>query len=346
MGKNIVILSDGTGQEGGIGHNTNVYKLFNIIEDRTERQMIFYDPGIGTRGFITRKITGLIGGKGITKNIFDCYSYLFQNYQAGDDIYLIGFSRGAATVRSLASFIHHFGILPRSRPELIDRAYRIYRIGDEQKMADRAKAFIRKHHTMWARIKFLGCYDTVSALGLPSKYLSTLLNILPGFRHKFHNFSLSESVENAYHALAIDDKRQTFHPVLWDSECREYQKIRQVWFAGMHTDVGGGYRECQLSDIPLVWLTDKAVENGLHIYDRERIDIDEDPAGHMHDSRGTLLTKLYRKKKRFWPSDRSDNPVIHASVLERSRRIDSYRPWILDEDYQVEPWINIEEQDW
>ncbi len=346
MSKNIVILSDGTGQEGGVGHNTNVYKLFNIIEDRTDRQIIFYDPGIGTRGFITRKLTGLVGGKGITKNIYDCYNFLFENYKAGDKIFLIGFSRGAATVRSLASFIHHFGILPRSRPELIDQAYNIYQTGNEKRMVKRAKAFIDKHHTMWVRINFLGCYDTVSALGLPSKLLSTFLNIIPGFRHKFHNFKLSESVENAYHALAVDDKRKTFHPVLWDAECKDYQDISQVWFPGMHTDVGGGYREDELSDIPLVWLTGKAVENGLLIYDRDRIDIEENPAGIMHDSRGTLLTKLYRKEVRKWPQHRADKPVVHESVLLRSEQIPSYDPWILKEEYRVEPWVPADEKNW
>ena len=124
MPKNIVVLSDGTGQDGGRGHDSNIYKLFRMLEDRTENQIVFYEEGLGTT---TQKLTGMAFGAGIDKNILQCYRFIFDNYNAGDKIFLFGFSRGAATVRSLASFIHYFGILPASRPELIEEAYRIYR---------------------------------------------------------------------------------------------------------------------------------------------------------------------------------------------------------------------------
>ena len=110
MSKNIVVFSDGTGQEGGEGNNTNVYNLFNMVEDRTASQVAFYDRGLGT-GW--RKITGNGAGVGISENIIDCYEFIFENYQAGDKIYLFGFSRGAFTVRSLSGFINLFGILPK-----------------------------------------------------------------------------------------------------------------------------------------------------------------------------------------------------------------------------------------
>ena len=154
MPKNIVVFSDGTGQEGGKGANTNIYKLFNIIEDRTSRQISFYDPGLGT-GW--RKLSGNVSGAGITKNILECYTFIFENFEAGDQIYLFGFSRGAATVRSLTSFIHYFGIIPKSRPELIKQAYKIYQCENESERKTKADEFVSKHHTMWARIKFLGC---------------------------------------------------------------------------------------------------------------------------------------------------------------------------------------------
>src|SRR5512139_2780073 len=124
MPKNIIILSDGTGQEGGKGHDTNVYKLFRMLEDRTERQIVFYDQGLGTDG---DRVGGMEFGKGIDKNILQCYRFLFDHYRSGDKVFLFGFSRGAATVRSLASFIHYFGFLPTARPELINQAYRIYK---------------------------------------------------------------------------------------------------------------------------------------------------------------------------------------------------------------------------
>ena len=119
-----MVFSDGTGQEGGEGHNTSVYKLFNTVLDRSQEQVAFYDRGLRT-GW--RKITGNAGGKGFSRNVKECYRFIFENFQAGDQIYLFGFSRGAATVRSLSSFIHLFGILPKSREELIDQAYKIYR---------------------------------------------------------------------------------------------------------------------------------------------------------------------------------------------------------------------------
>jgi uncharacterized protein (DUF2235 family) len=348
MSKNIVILSDGTGQEGGKKYNTNIYKLFNMLEDRTSRQVVFYDPGLGT-GW--RKISGNVGGMGMSRNIRQCYTFIFEHFEAGDRIFLFGFSRGSATVRSLSSFIHDFGILPKSRPELIKRAYKIYKKSNENKRKLRAEEFVGKHHTMWTRIKFLGCYDTVAALGLPFKTASAILDGIPGFRHKFHDFTLSESVENAYQAIAIDDERKTFHPILWDTETSNGQTIRQVWFAGMHTDVGGGYQKHNLSDIPLVWMTQMAVSKGLLIYPHHEVEIAEDANGHMHNSRGSLIAKLYRRKVRFWPSNREDKPVVHQSVLERTKNRKNqdeppYHPWILDLDYDKEPWMHYKDQSW
>ncbi len=119
MGKNIIIFSDGTGQKGGIRSNTNVYKLFNMVEDRTDRQIVCYDPGLGTDW---KKVTGSLFGRGFSKNLLDCYRFIFEQFEASDRIFLFGFSRGAATVRSLSAFIHLFGILPRSRPDLIQQA--------------------------------------------------------------------------------------------------------------------------------------------------------------------------------------------------------------------------------
>ena len=345
MPKNIVVFSDGTGQEGGKRHNTNIYKLFNMLEDRTSRQIAFYDRGLGT-GW--RRITGQISGAGISQNIKECYRFIFDNFEAGDQIFLFGFSRGAATARSLSSLIHYFGILPKSRPELIDQAYRIYKYGDDDKRKDTADAFVARHHTMWTRIKFIGCFDTVAALGIPIKALSVILDSIPFFKHRFHNFRLSESVENAYHALAIDDQRKTFHPVLWDAKALDYQKIKQVWFCGMHTDVGGGYQEQTLSDIPLVWMMQHAVGHGLRIYPRHEVKINEDADGIMHDSRGTWLTKLYFKERRRWDREARGKPVVHESVLKRRLNENNkpdppYRPWIVEMEHAVEAWRRYQE---
>src|SRR5699024_3127127 len=120
------------------------------------------------------------------------------------------------------------------------------------------------------------------------------------------------SVENACHALAIDDKRKTFHPILWDSDTESYQTLRQVWFTGMHTDVGGGYEEHGLSDIPFLWLFRQATSSGLRVYDQERIEISPKADGVMHDSMsGWWQSLVYREKERSWPENRSDHPIVH-----------------------------------
>jgi uncharacterized protein (DUF2235 family) len=263
MPKNIVVLSDGTGQNGGKGHDTNVYKLFRMLEDRTENQVVFYDQGIGTD---TQKVIGSIFGAGFDTNILQCYRFIFDHYQSGDKIFLFGFSRGAATVRSLASFIHYFGILPASRPELIEQAYRIY--GNRQSSSDKqdlapaglnplkllnraihwwnrrwcfdlddeengeSAKFVHLHPNQWVQIEFLGVWDTVPALGLVlSDALDALLNLLPALRHRYHNFQLRKSVKHACHALSIDDKRKWFWPTVWkntqDSSERR-QKIQEI----------------------------------------------------------------------------------------------------------------------
>jgi len=340
MHKNIVVFSDGTGQEGGMGNNTNVYKLFNMIEDRTENQMAFYDRGLGT-GW--RRLSGNLAGGGISQNIFECYKFIFDNYMAGDDIFLFGFSRGATTVRSLSAFIHLFGILPKSRPELIKKAYRIYKISDDEKRKQRAKAFVARHHNQWARVKFLGVWDTVDALGLPLKKLNTFVDWMPMFRHKFHNLSLSASVEHARQALAIDDERLIFHPKIWDKEIKDYQTLKQVWFCGMHTDVGGGYKEQELSDIPLLWMIEEAKKASLRIYPDHEVKISPDPNGFMHDSRKGFPNSLYVKKVREWIPETKGKLIVHESVLLRKLNRQNtestpYNPWILNLDHEVEPW--------
>ncbi len=348
MGKNIVVFSDGTGQEGGCDHNTNVYKLFNLILDRSQRQISFYDRGLGT-GW--RKATGNIAGRGFSKNVIQCYEFIFQNYEDGDKVFLFGFSRGAATVRSLTSFIHLFGILPRSRGKLIKEAWKIYKIGNAEKRKARAERFVVLNHTMWAHVDFLGVWDTVAALGVPDSNIDKIVNwIVP---HGFHDFSLSESVKYACHALAIDDQRRTFHPVLFHPAVKHYQDLRQVWFMGMHTDVGGGYREKGLSDVALEWMVQNAVRQGLHIFKPKaprKATCTPNPNGVMHDSRDRFWKKkIFKAKPRHWDEKQYGKAVIHESVKLRTAGLDNredvgYRPWILEHDPRVESWTHL--SDW
>lgn len=336
MGKNIVVFSDGTGQKGGVNNNTNVYKIFNMIEDRTPGQIAYYDPGLGTG---IEGIAGLVGGRGFSRNMLDCYRFIFENFQADDSIYLFGFSRGAATVRSLSGFIHLFGILPISRADIIEEAFDIYRISNKEKRESKAREFIDKHHTMWCKIKFLGVFDTVAALGLPNKWISAFLDKI--FPHKFHSFELSDSVEYARHALSIDDERITFHPTLWNklSSDQPPERMKQVWFCGVHTDVGGGYKEDELSNISLRWMINEARSKGLIIYEKapayqlflsSEINVD----GVMHNEQQGFVGKLYRRGRRSWMESIHGDLCVHESVFKRRKNQSNgdfpvYSTWIL-----------------
>lgn len=349
MGKNIIILSDGTGQKGGIGSNTNVYKLFNMLEDRTGKQIAYYDPGIGTDW---KKVTGSIAGRGISKNIIECYQFLFENFEANDQIFLFGFSRGAATVRSLSAFIHLFGILPQSRSDLIKEAFKIYRIRNPKVRLEKAEIFIQKHHTMWCKIKFLGVWDTVAALGLPVKWISAVIDSL--FPHKFHSFELSDSVEFARQALAIDEERKTFSPVIWNQlkDDQETKRMKQVWFCGVHTDVGGGYAEEELSNISLKWMMQEAFSKGLIFYDKspayqKLLASEPNVNGTMHNEQKKFPGKFFKRMKRDWNLSTHNEPCIHESVFHRTKNNDNsnspaYSPWILNiidkEKPCIEPW--------
>lgn len=314
-----------------------------MVEDRTQHQIAYYDPGLGTDW---RIITGSVFGNGISKNILDCYRFIFENFEAGDRIYLFGFSRGAATVRSLSAFIHLFGILPKSRPDLIKQAFKIYK-GKDRK--SRAAAFIQRHHTMWCKIEFIGVWDTVAVLGLPKSSMSLVADRYA--KQKFHDLKLSDSIKYARHALSIDDERFTFHPELWDTiKNDDSDKMKQVWFCGVHTDVGGGYSEQDLSDITLKWMVREAKEKGLVIFERSKAykrmsASTADVEGIMHDEQQGFVGKFFRRKQREWHPSRHGKPCVHESVLRRTKNNHNtddppYDPWILknlsEGDYRIE----------
>lgn len=319
MAKNIVVFSDGTGQEGGRGESSNVYRLFNLVEDRTPHQVAFYDRGLGT-GW--RKVTGQGAGMGISQNILECYQFIFEQYQAGDTVYLFGFSRGAYTVRSLSGFIELFGILPSSRPELIKAAYKIYKITDEKRRAKKLQEFKSFHSTMTCPIQMIGVWDTVGALGIPIKFF----DLLNPFSNGFHKTNLASNVRSGFHALSIDDERKTFHPTLWNERsCLSDQKIEQVWFPGVHTDIGGGYTERGLSNMSLNWMIKKAAAQGLRFYPQYPAVFSENPDEKINNSRRGL-GKLYAKKLRsLKASEHLLPPRVHPSVFTRK----NYQPWVL-----------------
>lgn len=334
--KNIVILSDGTGKEGGKSPNTNVYRLFNMLRQRTEDQLVFYDPGIGPK---RRQYFSQATGYGFSKNLLQCYNFLHEHYRSGDDIYLVGFSRGAATVRSLSGFIEAFGILPQSRPELIKEAYKLYKKSPDEHGKRKAaiKEFQQQHSQIWARVRAIGVWDTVASLGAKTKLGLAVSHIVPGLQPGFHNLDLSETVDYGFHALSVDDERSQFHPEIWEEDPR----VTQVWFPGVHTDVGGGYEDQALADISLKWMIDQLEPLGLLLHRDGRPALQPDPDGKMHNERNKWYKRLlFRKNVRQWPSGRSDEPVVHPAVVARKMNQQNeaepeYHPWIKQRPYTV-----------
>jgi uncharacterized protein (DUF2235 family) len=270
MSKRLVMCCDGTWNtpdqlSGGKSCRTNVTKVALAVaphDDSGREQRTFYHLGVGTsRG---QRIRGGAFGFGLSCNVRDTYRFLVHNFEPGDELFFFGFSRGAFTARSTAGFIRNCGILRRSEEHRIDEAYDLYRSRASTTHPRGTEATLfRRTYSHETRIHFIGVWDTVGALGIPLIGLRSvdLLNR----RWQFHDTSLSTTVDAAFQALAIDEKRGPFRPALWTQQpgASAEQQLEQVWFTGVHCDVGGGYLEHQLSDIALLWMVERAKSCGL-----------------------------------------------------------------------------------
>jgi uncharacterized protein (DUF2235 family) len=366
-------------------------------------QFAFFDDGVGTSSFKPLAILGGVVGWGLKRNVIDLYTCLCRTWEPGDEIYAFGFSRGAFTIRVLVGFVARQGLLRHcSDVELAyaaKDAYRAYRgsfnrtkglVTPLRKLRD---LFIRGYRhlagqvaygdilhrtgaavsqasdTMTrddvAAIRFVGVWDTVAAYGTPVAELTRGIDdwvwplSMPDYR-------LSPKVTTARHALALDDERDTFHPLLWD-EVNEHKlveagrvlpdRLRQIWFSGMHANVGGGYPDDSLSYPSLHWMMR---ESGLRFRPDalEHVAPPRSGSAPLHDSRrGVAGYYRYQPRKisarmqppdpttrimqdpdrNMWPLLRS--VVVHESVIERIRfSVDRYAPVVLPQDYQVERW--------
>jgi uncharacterized protein (DUF2235 family) len=263
MSKRIIFCSDGTWDSAS--NQTNVYKLYKACLV-TAGQMPFYDDGVGANTLPLQKVLGGAFGLGLFQKIKDGYKKIAHVYEQDDEIFLFGFSRGAYTARSLAGMIAACG-LPTANftDDLVETAFEAYRKKDQRvQLLDKLKSC----NLYPAKIKMVGVWDTVGSLGIPS-----LFGAVEPVVYGFLDTSLNPKVENAYHALAIDEMRMEFPPTLWTSAPAPGQTLEQVWFCGVHSDVGGGEpadgtSSTALSDIPLSWMMDKASALGLQ-FDNE-----------------------------------------------------------------------------
>jgi uncharacterized protein (DUF2235 family) len=309
--KRLIVCCDGTWNrpdhiDQGVAAPTNVAKISLALADEDDAgnpQLLHYQAGVGTRRH--ERLLGGGFGVGLSRNIKECYRFLVDNYEPGDKLYFFGFSRGAYTARSTVGLVRNSGILWPENRHRIKEAYALYRNPDKDSEPSgiAAELFRRSFSHSEIYVDFLGVWDTVGALGIP----------IDGFRPPilsrlwtFHDTTLSRYVLNAYHAIAIDERRRPFRPTIWvKNDDAHKQTLEQVWFAGVHCDIGGGYRDPGLSEIPLLWIAEKARSCGLAFKQdhlvvkktgldvkarRAGADVAPDYAAALHDSR----TRFYR----------------------------------------------------
>lgn len=274
MPKNVVVCCDGTANEFA-RNRTNVLKLYSALVHDTPEQVVYYHPGIGTMepfgalSPFTRKFARLLGmavGYGLANDVRDAYVFLMQTYEPGDCIYLFGFSRGAFTARAVASLIRMYGMIRKGNEALVPYAIRM-QMGIDRSGADRPAAsanfelaaeFKRTMSCANPRIRFVGVWDTVSSVG----WVENPLHLA----YEANN----PDIEIGRHAVSIDERRAFFRSHLWQvprdpAAAHGPRDLKQVWFPGVHCDVGGGYAEDEsgLSKYALEWMLEEAKGAGL-----------------------------------------------------------------------------------
>ncbi len=374
MGKNIVLCSDGTGNQDVKNRGTNVFKLYEAVDiqgHKTEgcaQQVAFYDDGVGTANAFAKVVGGAFGW-GFSRNVKKMYRELVNVYEAGDKIFLFGFSRGAYTARALAGFIQYCGVMDAShygdlpRKELTDQINRswdafskiAFTNADAKErrgkihsapIAERREAAIarrKQNHAVIVNpddsidVAFVGVWDTVGAIATP---FDGLRDFISRYIHPiwFADNTLGSEVGRACHALALDEERRTFHPELWNEQDGADQRVKQVWFSGVHSNVGGGYSKQGMSLVTLDWMMNEARKAGLLFIDTDLYFVHKHQDVHdkLYDSRAGLAV-YYRWSPRdlgeLCAEHKIVAPKIHISVFERiangttgENGIDTYSP--------------------
>jgi uncharacterized protein (DUF2235 family) len=330
--KRLVICADGTWNERDqINEDTkrprptNVTKVARAVKSRAADgvdQIVCYLDGIGTRGPLD-KVSGGAFGHGIERNVRELYRFILYNHEPGDELFFFGFSRGAFTVRTLAGFMRKVGMIEKDGDYYVPEIYGCYENGAAKGSPEWIKAF----HNVTSQapcppIKFIGVWDTVGALGAPG-FLGQFIN--PS-KYKYHDVALGPEIANAYHALAVDERRRPFKPNLWDRPPGWSGTLEQAWFAGVHSNVGGGYAPDGLANEALHWMVEKAEGLGL-----------EFDAGYLQPFRPCFnsrlrdsMTPMYfamRPLTREVAATLAAGEVVHQSTLDRLQLASlNYRP--------------------
>src|SRR5712671_504709 len=372
-GRNIIVLSDGTGNSSGKLFKTNVWRIYDALDLSNASQIASYDDGVGTSSIKPFAVLGGAFGWGLKRNVLALYTFLCRNYRPGDRIYAFGFSRGAFTIRILIKFILFAGLVddPNSHDDLRQKALRLYRefrveqtiyyglhtlgrpvrdffvflkdciIGQRRALRDFARIPVPE-------IEFVGLWDTVDAYGLPVDELGKGVDqwIWP---LSLNDKDLDPRIKKTCHALSIDDKRTTFRPLLWHEaegtpvRHTDQETLTQVWFAGVHANVGGGYPDDTLSYVPLRWMIKEAQKTKLAFkaHALAAIDVKASPYGKIYDSRAGLGAYYrYNPRRLDPPSDHQGacipSPKIHESVIWRiAMGTDGYAPLSLPNEIRI-----------
>jgi amino acid adenylation domain-containing protein len=345
--KRLVVCCDGTWHELTSLYPTNVLKLARLVKytaDDQTSQLVFYSSGSSREDANLPDLIDRLGDTafrwGIDRIIQDAYRFLCMNYdaEAQDEIYLFGFSRGAYIVRCLAGMIYKCGLLRRSKIQEIRKAYELYRDSNFDHDSLEAQQFRQQNSKKVANqathladnipIKMLGCWETVGKLGIPDILPWPSMDKIWNINYEFYDATLSPIVENAFHGVAIDEKRIIF-PVtpLNKNEKNPNQVVEEVWFAGEHSCVGGGNEEYRgLSDYALQWMLQKAQKLGLEFYptenESEDFQIKPDPTTYFDNS----VAGVYLLRGEEPRSIDSSRIAIHQSVVKRLKACPDYRP--------------------
>lgn len=334
MAKNIAFYLDGTGDkyfEAGPA-NSNVGRMYFATVEEDDVQLRYYEDGVGSHGDV---IPGGGFGKGLDVRITHAYQYLIDNFDDGDTIFIFGFSRGAYEARSLAGMLGRVGLVRRGKSDG-GTAYDMYRIAKSDPTV--VKQF-SDACCLFPRIKVVGVWDTVRALGIPIPFTNTTV-----FAPQFHDTDLGAHIDKAYHAVSIDEQRWDFQPTYWNpASVRDGQTLEQVNFPGVHSDIGGGYADDRrLADIALGWMIKRARDNGV-IFDHSKITAASDDAcfALMHDS----FKPFYELRGRFYRVVDPGAP-IHVAAKKRIEAQPNgcipypYRPVNLNvEDLDSYTWV-------
>ena len=331
MGRHLVVCTDGTWntpdrRDHGLVVPSNVVKVARAIagcDDGGVEQFVYYDTGVGTGGWWDG-IKGGALGCGLSENVKQAYEALGKTFEPGDKIFLFGFSRGAYTARSLAGLIGLCGI-PKGRESnvtaIAEGAFRIYRSRSRaRRKAERAEQHIEKYSHVdnngrpLKNIHFIGVWDTVGALGIPFG----IFRLYNRRRFRFHDTALGDHIERAYQALAIDERRRRFKPALWqDDRASGTRVVEQLWFPGVHTNIGGGYIDHGLSDRAFLWVCLKARDAGLGFKaDYMNLRVTPDYHGELRNSRVGIYRLLCVRTRAIGESDAAGE-AIHYSAEER-----------------------------